>query len=337
MFAESYLHNLNPFAIQFSESVGLRWYGIAYISGFIIAILLLRYMSKKKFSPIPEHQMSEIVFSSVLGVIVGGRVGYALFYDPNLFFTTSNSFPWWNLLAIHHGGMSSHGGMIGVLCSFMYCGRKLHISIPHIMDIGTYAAIPGLFLGRIANLINAELWGKRLPESLQQDPPWWSIKYPSEITNVWIQQPDIYHEQLESLQTLQTAVSGGNSFYNNIVQEAYQGNQVVIETIQPLLTAWYPSQLFQAITNGPILFCLLTIIWWKPKTPGVISGWFLVLYGLFRMATEFVRQPDVGVTLIFNLTRGQLLSVFMVIAGILVIWLFSRSNAKKMGGVKMLM
>ncbi len=336
VLAESYLHNLDPFVFQITDSIGLRWYGLAYIGGFIIALLLLRYLSRKKFSPVPEHQMSEIVFSCVIGVILGGRIGYALFYDPTLFFTVSDSFPWWELLAINRGGMSSHGGMLGVLGTFIYCGRKYNISIPHLMDIGTYVAIPGLFLGRIANLINAELWGTRLPEALQQNPPWWSIKYPTEITEVWTRQPVRYTTKLESLQPLQTKVHGGESFYSNIVNEAYQGNQVVIDTIQPLLTAWYPSQLFQAITNGPLLFALLTIVWWKPRKPGVVAGWFLIIYGFFRTATEALRQPDDGVSLVFDLTRGQLLSIAMMVAGTLIIYLFSQRRVEKFGGLEKL-
>jgi len=334
VLAESYIHSLSPFAIQITDTIGLRWYGLAYLFGFLIAWILLRRFSEKGITPLTKEQAGDFVLSSVLGVVIGGRLGYVIFYNPELLITLEKSFPWWEVLAIHKGGMSSHGGIVGVFATMFYWSKKHNVKLPRLMDVGPYIAIPGLCFGRIANFINGELWGRRLPEGLQQDSPWWSIKYPTEITGVWSQFPDTYQHKLNALLELQKTVLGDSRFYHNVVQEAYNGNQVVVDKITPLLTAWYPSQLFQAATNGLILFIALTIVWWKPKKEGVIAGWFLMLYGFFRILTEAYRQPDEGVALIIGLTRGQLLSTFLVIAGAILILFFSNRRVERVGGIK---
>ena len=335
MIDRSYLHQLDPFAIQITQTFGLRWYGLAYIAGFIVAWVLIRWMGRKKISTIDPSHAGDFIFVAVLGVLIGGRVGYCLFYDPSLLYTFTNEFPWWKLLAIQDGGMASHGGMIGVLVAFVIWGRKNKVSILHIIDVGALCATPGLFFGRIANFINGELWGKALSANQQHGPPPWSVKYPSEITEVWIQHPQQFGEEIIKLEPLQSIVAGGNNFHQTIVSEMYAGNQTVIETVQPMLTAWYPSQLFQAATEGPLLFLALFIIWWKPRNQGIIASSFLLFYGVGRIITEAYRQPDEGVLLIMGLSRGQLLSSFMIVSGIILLLITSKRKTQKLGGFKL--
>ncbi len=334
MIDKSYLHQLDPFAIQITETFGLRWYGLAYIAGFIVAWALIRWMGRKKISTIEPNRAGDFIFAAVLGVLIGGRVGYCLFYDPTLLYTFTNEFPWWKLLAIQDGGMASHGGMIGVFVAFIIWGKRNNVSLLHLIDIGALCATPGLFFGRVANFINGELWGKALSADCQPNPPAWSVKYPSEITEVWLQNPEQFGEQLEKLESLQTTIAGGNSFHQTIVSEMYAGNQIVIETVQPMLTAWYPSQLFQAVAEGPFLFFAMFIIWWKPRNQGILASSFLLLYGVSRVVTEAYRQPDDGVMLIMGLSRGQLLSTFMIASGILLLIITSNRKTKKLGGFK---
>lgn len=334
MLAESYIHQLDSFAIQLTDSFGLRWYGLAYIAGFITAWLIIRWMGKRKFSPLKPEQAGDLIFAMVMGVLFGGRIGYGLFYDQSMFYTFSNEIPWWEVLAIHHGGMSSHGGIAGVLIAIILWGRKHNISIPHILDVSSICAIPGLCYGRIANFINAELWGRSLPTPMQDNPPWWSVKYPSEITEVWLSDPVTHQEKLALIEPLRSSVIGGETFYFNVVSQAQAGNQLVVETIQPLLTAWYPSQLFQALTDGPMLLIALVLIWWKPRKPGVIAGWFLIVYGILRVATEMYRQPDTNVSLIAGLTRGQLLSLLMVFLGVALVAVSAARRSEKLGGFR---
>lgn len=332
MLAESYLHNLDPFVFQITETVGLRWYGVAYFAGFFTAWLMFRWMAKSKNSDLRLESAGDLVFACILGVLLGGRLGYGLFYDPSMFITFTPTFPWWEAVSIHHGGMSSHGGIVGVLITFIVWGRKNNVSVLHLFDMGSICTTPGLLYGRLANFINGELWGNPLPNEAQIDPPWWSIKYPSEITDVWLVSPTQYTEQISTVDTLQATVAGGTSFYSNVVAQMVAGNNEVIQTVQPVLTAWYPSQLFQATAEGPVLLMALVILWWKPRRPGVISGWFLLLYGLMRICTEAYRQPDLGVELTAGLSRGQLLSVCMVVAGIAMTLVCARRSAEKTGG-----
>jgi phosphatidylglycerol:prolipoprotein diacylglycerol transferase len=332
VLAESYIHKLSPFAIELTQNIGLRWYGLAYIAGFIVGWWFIKWMARTGRSPITEHQSGDLMFVSVIGVLLGGRIGYAIFYDPSLFVGFSESFPWWDLLAINRGGMSSHGGILGVLVAFWYWGRKHNTAVLHLTDMGVVASTAGLFFGRIANFINAELWGKQLPT--QTKPPWWSVKYPNEITEVWANNPEKFAEKLQAIEPLRTTiVSGSDSFYSKVVHEAYAGNVEVISTIAPQLTAWYPSQIFQAITDGPLLFISLVTVWAIPRKPGIVSGWFLVVYGLLRILTEIFRQPDEGVSIVFGLSRGQLLSVAMVVAGILMITICAAKKQGKYGGI----
>jgi len=332
VLAESYLHRLDPFVIQITETVGLRWYGVAYIAGFFTAWLIFRWMSRNKISTLRIERAGDLVFACVIGVLVGGRVGFGLFYDPAMFITFTSDIPWWEAMAIHHGGMSSHGGILGVLVVFVFWGRKNDVAPLHLFDIGAVCTTPGLFYGRLANFINGELWGKRLPTELQEFPPWWSIKYPSEITDVWLSNPSGHAEELLAVDALQTTAIGGVSFYQNIVSEIYAGNEVVTQSVKPLLTAWYPSQIFQSLAEGPILLLALVVLWWKPRKPGIISGWFLALYGFMRIFTEAYRQPDVGVDVVAGLSRGQLLSVFMVVVGGAIVATCTKREVEKLGG-----
>jgi phosphatidylglycerol:prolipoprotein diacylglycerol transferase len=332
MTDRSYLHQLDPFAIQLTESFGLRWYGLAYIAGFLVAWAAIKWMGKKKITAIEPSRSGDFIFASILGVLIGGRLGYCLFYSPSLLYTFTADFPYWGLLAIQDGGMASHGGIIGVAVAFIIWGRKNNVPVLHLFDIGVLCVTPGLFFGRIANFINGELWGKALPPALQTNPPAWSVKYPSEITTVWLQSPDQFSHKLDQLEPLRTTIVGGNSFHQTIVDEMYAGNQAAVETVQPLLTAWYPSQLFQAIAEGPLLLFVFVLIWWKPKKAGILASTFLLLYGSTRIVTELYRQPDENVALVAGLSRGQLLSVAMVIAGVLMLYCVLKRDSNKYGG-----
>jgi phosphatidylglycerol:prolipoprotein diacylglycerol transferase len=344
--ADSYLHTLNPFVIRFTSDWGIRWYGLAYAVGFLIGWRMVRWVSRRRWSPIPTQKVGDLMFAVILGVLLGGRLGYALLYEQHLFCGFSTSFPFWDLLAINKGGMASHGGMIGVILAIWLFGARNKIPILHMIDVGAMASTPGLFLGRIANFINAELWGKALPASMQANPPWWSIKYPQEIKESWralLRPPDdmdpgkhadlvaaaaadfnihtnaadptqlVIEEAQRRLDALAQHFGPmfgfDERFFDRLIEIARdahaQSHQQVVQFIKPMLTAYYPSQLIQALTDGPLLLAALTLIWLKPRKPGVVGSWFLIVYGVMRMATEVFRQPDAGVGLMFGLSRGS--------------------------------
>ncbi|MHC4210185.1 MAG: prolipoprotein diacylglyceryl transferase [Planctomycetota bacterium] len=331
--AEAYLHGFDPFAIEFPAGWplgGIRWYGVAYLMGFAAAWVMVRVLAAKHRTAIPIGLVADVMIYILVGVLVGGRLGYCLFYDPKLLVDFTNTFPYWGILAIHKGGMASHGGMVGVIVACWIFAVRSHISKLHLFDVVAFICPPGLFFGRIANFINAELWGRALPESMQGSPPWWSVKYPQEILE-WTP------AQQQALESLRSVVSGNDTFLPNVVRAAAEGNEQVIATLRPMLTAYYPSQLLQALTDGPLLMGVLVLAWWGPRRPGVVGSWFLISYGIMRILTEFARQPDVGVaglaTPLGELSRGQVLSALMTLIGAVGLLICARREVEPIGGL----
>lgn len=333
--AEAYLHRLDPIIVDLFGVFPIRWYGTAYLIGFIIGWLLLRWMASTRRLLLTTRQIDDYMFLAVVGVMVGGRLGYALGYDPALLYTFTKDFPFWNLLALNKGGMSSHGGVLGVILMSLWFAWSRKLSSLHVLDAAAFACTPGLGLGRVANFINAELWGKALPASMQTDPPWWSVKYPDELLlegfNPEARLGEVFREIMRIIQVQGVDRSKALFFMRD---QLVQGNETLTTLIQPHLTAYYPSQLIQALTDGPILFCLLALIWLRPRTPGIVGGWFMLAYGVMRLITEqWFRQPDEGVAIFLGLQRGQLLSIPMIITGIVAFFIAARSNSPKVGGL----
>ncbi len=354
LLADAYLHELDPFAIKFPSSwplAGLRWYGLAYLAGFLAAWGLVYWLSRARRSEIPLRSVGDLMIYAIVGVVVGGRLGYCIFYDPSLLVDFSGRVPFWGLLAIHTGGMASHGGMIGAIAACLLFAARQHIPKLHLLDVGAFVCAPGLFFGRLANFVNAELWGRSLPASMQTSPPWWSIKYPQELQN-WSTQKlaDLggaveavglsateWQRQLDRADIAPDAKAVVEATIEHIISAAQSGNEAVVDIIRPMLTAYYPSQILQALTDGPLLLGLMMVIWLRPRKPGVVGSWFLIGYGVMRIATELVRQPDEGVAVLAtplgDLTRGQLLSLVMVIAGIVALVICARRTVAPMGGL----
>lgn len=161
-----WLHDLSPFLIQFSENFGIRYYGLAYALAFVIAAFLLAAYHKRGLSPLNKEQQTNTLFFLILGVMVGGRFGYFLFYEPLSLIRDPLS-----LVQVWKGGMASHGGFIGVTIAVWLIARKTKIHFLHLGDLIASLAPPGLLLGRIANFINGELWGK--PSSVD-----WAVRFP---------------------------------------------------------------------------------------------------------------------------------------------------------------
>ena len=328
LLAESYLHRLDSVAIHITQSLPIRWYGLAYAAGFLIGWWIIRWFAKTGRSQLTVEMAGDLMFYLIAGVLVGGRLGHVIFYGHGKpFIEFSADFPFWELLAINRGGMSAHGGIIGVIAACWIFAHRRRISALHLFDLGSLVCTPGLFLGRLANFVNAELWGKALPVPMQADPPWWSVKYPEEILL-----PGFAH-LAEVEMKLRTIIGGSATFYGNVIEAARDGNEQVIEVLRPLLTAYYPSQLIQAFTDGPVLFLVLTLVWLKPRKPGIVGPWFLIAYGVMRICTEVVRQPDEGVALLLGLSRGQVLSVLMILVGIIAMTICARRPVEPLGGL----
>jgi len=222
--------------------------------------------------------------------------------------------------------------MIGVVIACLIFARRHKVPALHLFDLGGIGCTAGFFFGRLANFVNGELWGRALPASMQADPPWWSVKYPDEVFT-WDPQVAAETEKLDLLGPLYPIVGGDATFLQSVVSAAKAGNEQVLEVIRPLLTAYYPSQIFQALTDGLLVAAILALIWLKPRKPGVLGCWYLIIYGVLRIATEFLRQPDPGVSLLWGLSRGQVLSVAMVIVGAVLLWICARRRVAPIGGL----
>jgi phosphatidylglycerol:prolipoprotein diacylglycerol transferase len=242
----------------------MRWYGLMYALAFLSAYLVIRFAARERSMPLSKDDIADLVFSVALGIIIGGRCGYILFY--NLSFYIANPL---KLLAVWEGGMSFHGGLIGGLAGGVIFCRKRGLGIYQIADLAFLTAPLGLMFGRIGNFINGELYGRIT------DLPW-GVVFPD----------------------------GG-----------------------PLPR--HPSQLYEAFLEGPLAFAIGWWLWRSRRPPGTVLWGFISCYGLFRIAVEFVREPDQQIGFIFGgISLGQLLSLPMLLIGLaMVVWLNRKNKA----------
>ena len=166
-----WVHDIDPFLWRISGEFGLRWYGLSYLAGISLGWWLLVRWARAGRLPMPAQQVGDFVVAIAIGIVVGGRLGYAAIYEPALFTTWTSSLPWWRLLAVHEGGMASHGGIAGVAVAGWWWSRRRRQDLLVLGD-GLAAVAPlGLACGRLANFINGELWGR----------PWdgpWAVIFP---------------------------------------------------------------------------------------------------------------------------------------------------------------
>ena len=245
-----FINNFDPVAFQIL-SIEIRWYSLAYIIGILTGWIL----SKKIF--ITDNELKEkfddYITYLILGIIIGGRLGYVFFYNLDYFL---NNFV--DILKIWQGGMSFHGGLLGIVVASILFAKKNHHDPFKYLDIVAVVAPIGIFFGRIANFINSELYG------IETNLPW-GVKF--------LKVDNLYR---------------------------------------------HPSQIYEAIFEGMILFFILLYFRNKGflKSPGVISGLFLIFYSIFRFLIEFFRVPDQQLGyLFFDFTMGQIMSLLFLIIG----------------------
>jgi len=336
-------HDLNPIVFTVL-GISVRWYGLAYLGGLLVAWYLLRRLGKRRAVLVPPAHAEDFMVAMAFGVILGGRLGYCLFYEPALFATFEPAFPFWGVLMINRGGMASHGGIAGVIIACFWVSRgfkgedgKRHGAFPplHAMDIAALLVPVGMFFGRLANFINGELLG-RVAAMPGEHAPWWAVRYPQELLTDHA--PPLTDAQALALtQLLESNRLPGESdsgVIRAIIERIQQGAPELKAQLEPLLAARHPSQLYQALAEGIILGAVLWIIWRRPRLPGVVGCWFLITYGVLRIATEFYRLPDdnLAVQRIAGLSRGQWLSIAMVIAGSTILTIVLRRGGERIGG-----
>jgi phosphatidylglycerol:prolipoprotein diacylglycerol transferase len=267
----------NPVAIQLGP-LQIHWYGLMYLGGFLGAWLLAEYRRQHGRLPVSRDALGDLAFYVMMGVIVGGRIWYMLFYaDIHWIWTDPLA-----LLRVWDGGMSFHGGLLGVLVAGWWWSRRHAMRFFDTVDFVAPIVPIGLGLGRLGNFINGELWGK--PGSVS-----WAMIFPN------ARSADVdwatTHPQWQAVLTQ----FGG--------------------------LPRHPSQLYEMLLEGVVLFTVLFVVSIKPRPRYLMSGLFALLYGCFRFGVEFVRVPDpqLGYLAWGWLTMGQIQSLPLVIIGVVLI------------------
>ncbi len=333
------VHDLDPVLIHIYGDIGIRWYGLSYIMGFIAAYFVMVWLTRRQKAGISSDLISDFITYIAIGTIVGGRLGYVLFYSPDLFIKFKGDFPFWGVLAVNEGGMASHGGMIGIVLATWLFSRKHGLNFLYLLDLTTIAGPIGVTFGRIANFINGELVGRPAQPDLK-----WAVKFPQDIIHWPKESPQKLNDLavvvekmgispiqwMDWVQQMRTDLAARDSVIdglNKIIFEIQNGNTAVKEAIAPLLTARHPSQLYAAFFEGIFLFFILFFLWRKPQKPGFIASTFIVLYAVVRIVDEHFRMPDAHIGFqLFGLTRGQWLSLLMLIVGLVFMFIWTRAG-----------
>lgn len=280
------LHDIDPVAVPLPFwPHGIHWYGLMYLLGFGAAWWLGRRRVRAGRLPgVNDEGFGDLIFYGMLGVVLGGRLGYILFYGLDAALADPLS-----VLRINEGGMSFHGGLLGVLAAAAWWTRRQRQHVFDTIDFLAPLVPAGLGFGRLGNFIGAELWGK--PTGAD-----WGVVFPEALP------PELARLPMEQLRELHA--SGALDAF-----------------------ARHPSQLYQALLEGAVMMAVL--VWYsrKPRPRYAVSGLFAILYGVFRFLVEFVRVPDshLGYLAFDWLTMGQLLSLPLVGVGVLLLWLSRRA------------
>lgn len=305
MLAAQYIHNLDPIAFSvFGFSI--RWYGIAYVLGFIAGYIILQQLAQRGKSVLKPTETSDfITYSALFGVMLGGRLGYMLLYDLDHFLS--------NPLILFHlrsGGMASHGAIAGLMIfTGIYAWRK-KLNWPGLGDSLVVVAPLGVAFGRLANFINGELWGKHCPADYK-----WGVRFPTELT------------ESDLTATFKAGLPPEASSMDKILELARE-DPALLQQLGEMVEPRYPSQLFQAGMEGFLLFGILLAIRliFKKLPFGLLTSLFFLLYAGFRIFGEVYREPDrnsdgsLRNEFVMDLSAGQFYSLFMVIAGLLFLW-----------------
>ncbi len=326
----TYVHNLDPIALPIYGGLALRWYGLAYLMGFVAGFLLLRNLARRGLWVLkPEKTADFIAAAALFGVFLGGRIGWVLLYLKDGMFRNWGLNPEWLaamkadpllVFRVWEGGMASHGGILGLVIFTWFYARKEKVTWTGLGDGLCVVAPLGLLFGRMANFVNGELYG-RVANGVG-----WAMKFPLTLVDGKAPEYDRFNDaataavQVEpklgpAYQALETATNQdfpyAKSAYFEALLDANRHSDKVTNAIEPYLEPRHPSQLYEAMLEGLLLFTILYLVRVRfPKAPdGLLTGLFFALYAIFRIFGEHFREPDAAMVGAF--TKGQFFSFFM--------------------------
>ena len=317
----TYFHNLDPIIFDIPGTpLAVRWYGLAYIAGFIIGYLVLLQLSKRKLYCVEADKLGDFITAvCIFGVLMGGRLGEFFFYWlPEHGLTGLIDDPTW-VFRVWEGGMASHGGIIGVLLVAIWYARKNKLSVSAVTDGLAIVCTIGLFCGRVANFINGELYGRACAATHAL-----ACKFPQEIFTATAEKQiqarvAIDHALGAPIEQFLIRNSDGQivESYGDAILRLCRTNPAVSEALAPFLTPRYPSQLFEAVGEGLIIFIVLMAVrlGWKNAPAGIFCSLFCFLYATARITCECFKEPDANVW--YGITQGQVLSFGVVALGII--------------------
>ncbi len=293
MFAY-YVHDLSPLIFRLWDNVGPRWYGLAYVLAFASSYALFRMLARRGYADLPLAKVGDFITGAALfGVLLGGRLGYVFFYKPEMLREPLS------ILRVWEGGMSSHGGILGVLAFTFYYARRQKISWLNLGDNLVVTVPLGLFFGRCANFINGELFGRATNVS-------WAMQFPKEL----LDHPDEAGRAVATCSQIDPSLTSAEA-----VVAAVRHNRQVKDALRSILLPRHPSQLYEAFCEGVILFTILWFLRTRTREPnGMLTGLFFICYAIFRIVIENFREPDAS--LIAGVTRGQFFSFFLIAIGV---------------------
>ena len=308
---DHWVHDLDPFLWQISGEIGIRWYGLAYLAGIVLGYLLMKRWQAQRLVPLTKEGMGDLVVYLGLGMILGGRLGYCLLYQPSLFIEFDGSFPFWGVLKINQGGMASHGGIAGFFIGGWLMWRKHRF---HYVALGDSVAtvIPiGISCGRIANFINGELWGRPTDVS-------WAVHFPASMREL-----DENELLIRWAEFLQDHPDLPRVYFRDYAATLMPGSAEYDAFYRAMTELRHPSQLYAAVLEGVIVLAIAWFLFGRHRRPGLNLGLVLGMYGIGRFINEFWREPDPGYGLFFGwMSKGQLYSLPVVVAGA---WLIIRA------------
>lgn len=342
--------NWDPVIFKLGGPLALRWYGLMYVLAFICAFFVLRWLQKVNYLRMKAEDISSYIVYGVFGVFLGGRLGYILFYQFDRIFLAidAKGHPTGvalgerllSILKVWDGGMSFHGGVFGVAIAVLLFSWRKKYSFWRIVDSSSHVIPLGVAFVRIGNFINGELYGRMITDDSGKvitdadKLPWYAMKFPTDIGNADKLTRVPGQELQRALHQKFVAENPGEAVPTHFNQLPVDDS--VWSSVEHLFPGRYPSQLVQFALEGMLVFFIIWLIRRWFTRPGQIAAMFLILYAIFRIPAEMIRQPDSQIdptkagdltgTAAFlqsmGLTMGQFLSVVIFVWGLVMVLLF---------------